>query len=62
MNFPACSVVIIAYNSRDFLPACLHSIQEALENLDGQVIVLTAYHSILLSVQKVKKYTASALL
>lgn len=40
MNFPACSVVIIAYNSRDFLPACLHSIQEALEDLEGQVIVL----------------------
>lgn len=37
---PGCSIVIVAYNSRDFLPACLRSVTEALQGLDGQVIVL----------------------
>ncbi len=35
-----CSIVIVAYNSRDFLPACLRSVTEALDGLDGQIIVL----------------------
>lgn len=40
MSFSACSVIIIAYNSREFLPACLHSVEKALEGLNSQVIVL----------------------
>lgn len=37
---PSCSVIIIAYNSCDFLPACLKSVQDASQGLDVQVIVL----------------------
>ena len=37
---PSCSVIIIAYNSCDFIPACLKSIRDACENVDAQVIVL----------------------
>ena len=38
---PSCSVIIIAYNSCDFLPACLKSVQDAFQGLDDtQVIVL----------------------
>lgn len=40
MNYSACSVIIVSYNSRDFLPACLRSIEEALVGLDSHVIVL----------------------
>ena len=36
----SCSVIIIAYNSCDFIPACLKSIRDACENVDAQVIVL----------------------
>ncbi|MBR2073767.1 MAG: glycosyltransferase [Fibrobacter sp.] len=36
----SCSVIIIAYNSCDFIPACLKSIRNACENVDAQVIVL----------------------
>ena len=36
----SCSVIIIAYNSCDFIPACLKSIRDACENVDTQVIVL----------------------
>jgi GT2 family glycosyltransferase len=35
-----CSVIIIAYNSRDFIPACLASVREALTGLDSEIIVL----------------------
>lgn len=35
-----CSVIIIAYNSRDFIPACLASVREALKGLDSEIIVL----------------------
>lgn len=35
-----CSVIIIAYNSRDFIPACLASVKKALEGIDSEVIVL----------------------
>ena len=38
---PSCSVIIVAYNSCDFLPACLKSVQDALVGQDdAQVIVL----------------------
>ena len=37
---PSCSVIIVAYNSCDFLPACLKSVQDASRGLDVQVIVL----------------------
>lgn len=37
---PGCSVVIIAYNSGYLLPACLHSIQLALQDMDHQILVL----------------------
>lgn len=36
----ACSVIIVAYNSCDFIPACLKSIRDASEGMDVQVIVL----------------------
>ena len=36
----SCSIIIIAYNSCDFIPACLKSIRDACENVDAQVIVL----------------------
>lgn len=36
----ACSVIIIAYNSRDFIPACLASVRDALEGIDSEIIVL----------------------
>ena len=35
-----CSVIIIAYNSRDFIPACLASVREALIDIDSEIIVL----------------------
>ena len=38
---PSCSVIIVAYNSCDFLPACLKSVQDASQGLDDtQIIVL----------------------
>lgn len=36
----SCSVIIIAYNSRDFIPACLASVREALQGISSEVIVL----------------------
>ncbi len=36
----SCSVIIVAYNSCDFIPACLKSIRDASEGVDAQVIVL----------------------
>ena len=36
----SCSIIIIAYNSRDFLPACLQSIREALNGITSEIIVL----------------------
>lgn len=36
----SCSIIIVAYNSCDFIPACLKSIRDASEGLDSQVIVL----------------------
>ncbi len=36
----SCSVIIIAYNSRNFLPACLQSVTKALQNLNSEIIVL----------------------
>lgn len=42
MNLPqkSCSIIIIAYNSCDFIPACLKSIQDASDGLDVEIIVL----------------------
>lgn len=37
---PACSIIIVAYNSRGFLPACLTSVMEATAGLEAQIIVL----------------------
>lgn len=36
----SCSVIIVAFNSRDYISACVASVSEALENLDSEVIVL----------------------
>lgn len=36
----SCSVVIVAYNSRDYISACVASIVDALRNLDSEIIVL----------------------
>lgn len=36
----SCSVVIVAYNSGDFIPVCLNSVHEALRGIDSEVIVL----------------------
>lgn len=36
----SCSIIIIAYNSCDFIPACLKSVRDACENMDAQIIVL----------------------
>lgn len=36
----SCSIIIIAYNSCDFIPACLKSIRDAGEGLDVEIIVL----------------------
>lgn len=39
-NELSCSIIIVAYNSCDFIPACLKSIRDACEGIDAQVIVL----------------------
>ena len=36
----SCSVIIVAYNSCDFIPACLKSVRDACEGIDAQIIVL----------------------
>ncbi len=36
----SCSVIIVAYNSSDFIPACLKSVRDASEDVDVEVIVL----------------------
>lgn len=36
----SCSIIIVAYNSCDFIPACLKSIRDACVGIDAQVIVL----------------------
>ena len=36
----SCSVIIVAYNSCDFIPACLKSVRDACEGFDSQIIVL----------------------
>ncbi|WP_295683614.1 glycosyltransferase family 2 protein [uncultured Fibrobacter sp.] len=36
----SCSIIIVAYNSCDFIPACLKSVRDACEGLDSQIIVL----------------------
>ena len=36
----SCSVIIISYNSCDFIPACLKSVRDACEGIDSQIIVL----------------------
>ena len=36
----SCSVIIVAYNSRDFIAACVASVVDALRNLDSEIIVL----------------------
>ena len=35
-----CSIIIVAYNSCDFIPACLKSVRDACEGIDAQIIVL----------------------
>jgi len=37
---PSCSIIIVAYNSCDFLPACLKSVRDACEGVESQIIVL----------------------
>lgn len=39
-NELSCSVIIVAYNSCDFIPACLKSIRDASVGIDSQIIVL----------------------
>lgn len=36
----SCSIIIVAYNSCDFIPACLKSVREACKGIDSQIIVL----------------------
>ena len=36
----SCSVIIVAYNSCDFIPACLKSVRDACAGLDAEIIVL----------------------
>ncbi len=36
----SCSIIIISYNSCDFIPACLKSVRDACEGIDSQIIVL----------------------
>ena len=36
----SCSIIIIAYNSCDFIPACLKSVRDACDGIDAQIIVL----------------------
>lgn len=36
----SCSVIIVSYNSRDYIPSCLSSVKDALEGIDSEVIVL----------------------
>ena len=36
----SCSIIIVAYNSCDFIPACLKSVRDACEGVDSQIIVL----------------------
>lgn len=36
----SCSIIVVAYNSCDFIPACLKSVRDACEGIDAQVIVL----------------------
>lgn len=36
----SCSIIIIAYNSCDFIPACLKSVRDACKGIDSQIIVL----------------------
>lgn len=36
----SCSVIIVAYNSRDYIAACVSSVVDALQNLDSEIIVL----------------------
>lgn len=36
----SCSVIIVAYNSRDYIPACVSSVESALKGIDSEVIVV----------------------
>ncbi|MCQ2063837.1 MAG: glycosyltransferase family 2 protein [Fibrobacter sp.] len=36
----SCSIIIVAYNSCDFIPACLKSVRDACDGVDAQIIVL----------------------
>ncbi|NLO23292.1 MAG: glycosyltransferase family 2 protein [Fibrobacter sp.] len=36
----SCSVIIVAYNSKDFISSCLFSVENALQDLDSEIIVL----------------------
>ena len=36
----SCSVIIVAYNSCDFIPACLKSVRDACTGVDAEIIVL----------------------
>lgn len=40
MHSLSCSVIIVAYNSRDYIAACVASVVDALQNLDSEIIVL----------------------
>jgi GT2 family glycosyltransferase len=36
----SCSVVIIAYNSRDYISACIASVTDALQGIESEIIVV----------------------
>ena len=40
LSMYSCSIIIIAYNSCDFIPACLKSVRDACKGIDSQIIVL----------------------
>lgn len=40
-NVPlSCSVIIVAYNSRDYIPACVSSVEDALQGIDSEIFVV----------------------
>lgn len=39
-SLPSCSVIIVAYNSRDYISACLSSVTDALQEIDSEIFVV----------------------
>ena len=54
----SCSVIIVSYNSRDYIPACLNSVQEALKGIESEIIVLDNGSSEPLTMQNKQAFPA----